>query len=411
MSDLIVNEKCIGCTLCKNICPKNAVSLEPDKHGFYVAKINENMCINCGLCHKKCIMASPVSNNDLLKAKCFYAFSTNREERIASTSGGVFFLLAKSVLEKGGYVCGCVWDENFVAKHIVTNSYEDLKLMRGSKYVQSNMGDCFSTIRNILEKNITVLFSGTGCQVNALDEFLDSKLKANLITCSVVCGGVPSPAVWSHYVKALESKANSRITSVNLRAKKHGWLVPELEIGFKSGKRINQNLLQENYYGTNFGLGLFINQCCMNCRFKLYNLKSDIVLSDHWGIDYNHLERSENLGSSAIITLTEKGIGAFEKINHLLCFESGKITDIIDSHKVLTKDHDPNIDRERFFEDFNNDRNDVLAVLKKYYKKWEKKAGRGFAFKVLYRTGLYNKLYLRRWKKRNKNRVTNETIG
>ena len=87
------------------------------------------------------------------------------------------------------------------------------------------------------------------------------------------------------------------------------------------------------------------------------------------------------------------------------------MADIIDSHKVLTKDHDPNIDRERFFEDFNNDRNDVLAILKKYYEEWEKRAGRGFAFKVLYRTGLYNKLYLRRWKKRNKNRVTNETIG
>ena len=28
--------ECCGCTACFNICPKNAISMQPDEEGFYI---------------------------------------------------------------------------------------------------------------------------------------------------------------------------------------------------------------------------------------------------------------------------------------------------------------------------------------------------------------------------------------
>lgn len=399
---LPVNDKCIGCTLCFSVCPKKAISFQQDLNGFYVAKINSALCVNCGKCHNSCIMNKRERNNDYSQIRCFSGFSKNNSERIESTSGGLFFLLAKKIIDDGGYVCGCVWDDNFEAKHIVTNSFEDIKKMRGSKYVQSNMGDCFFVINELLRNNRKVLFSGTGCQVSALNYYIKEEHKSNLLTCSVICGGVPSPKVWKAYKDYLEKMKKSKITSINLRAKKRGWLVPELEIRFENKKSISQNLLQENLYGTNFGLGLFINDCCMNCNFKLNSVNTDIILSDHWGINLKQLNESQNLGSSAIIALSKKGIETIKSLESVSQLEDEDLQNIIDSHRVLTKDHDENPDRLAFFNEFNNSQTNIYDLLRKYYKKWEKRARRGILYRFLYKTKLYSPLYLWRWKKNHK---------
>ena len=37
--------KCTGCMACYNACAKNCVTMEYDKNGVLLPKINENICI------------------------------------------------------------------------------------------------------------------------------------------------------------------------------------------------------------------------------------------------------------------------------------------------------------------------------------------------------------------------------
>ena len=39
--------------MCEQICPKNAIKMEDDEEGFLRPVVDEDLCINCGLCIKK----------------------------------------------------------------------------------------------------------------------------------------------------------------------------------------------------------------------------------------------------------------------------------------------------------------------------------------------------------------------
>ena len=91
-----------------------------------------------------------------------------------TTSGGICTVLSNYfVREKNGYVCGAVYSEDFRVVHILTNSLSDIERMRQSKYVQSDLGSCFSDIETKLKAGAYVLFIGIGCQVYALKKYLN----------------------------------------------------------------------------------------------------------------------------------------------------------------------------------------------------------------------------------------------
>jgi len=117
-------------------------------------------------------------------------------ERRNSASGGAFYSLASNFINSGGYISGCIYDENFNSKHIVTNKIEILNKMRDSKYVQSDIRGSFNVIKELIENNNKVLFCGTSCQVGAVKSFFkDSKWQEQLFTVSIICHGNPSPKV------------------------------------------------------------------------------------------------------------------------------------------------------------------------------------------------------------------------
>lgn len=391
---------CIGCSACKAVCPKNAVRMGTSSNGFYIPIVDEEMCVSCGLCKRVC----PLLNSQKIRSKdetrSIYAFAKNEQERKRSCSGGFFYALAKKMLEEGGVVCGCVWDDTLKAKHICTNELAEVQRMRGSKYVQSDMGDCFSEIKDYLIAGKRVLFGGTGCQTTALKKYIGNQYGDKLITCAVVCGGIPSPLVWKYYSNALEKRVGSKIRSVEMRSKIHGWLMPEIYIKTEDGKVINEVLLQENLYGTNFGDGLFINQECMTCKFKLTSVEADLLLSDDWGIDRKRLRLSRNLGSSAVISLTEKGDKWIEKVKNALYIENGDVDSIIESHHVLMKDHGRNGRRDEFFEKVNQD--NILELLQLSFDSWKKKVSMSKIAELLYRCKLYTPIYTMLWHIRHK---------
>ena len=178
-------DRCCGCYACYNACPVNAISMVEDEKGFKYPKVDEKKCINCGLCEKVCpILNKTEKNNNDVKA--FAMYNKNEEERMKSSSGGVFSLIAKAILSEDGVVFGASFNEENEVVHIEVNSVDDLDKIRRSKYVQSKIGDTYKRAKKYLESGKKVLFTGTPCQINGLYSFLQKDYE-NLYTQDIIC--------------------------------------------------------------------------------------------------------------------------------------------------------------------------------------------------------------------------------
>lgn len=205
----LAKQDCTGCTACVNVCPRQCILMRVDEEGFYYPIIDKEMCIECGLCEKVCPVESSQSSNDSMP-KVYAAYLRNTGERMKSTSGGIFYAIAKWVVEQHGIVYGAAFDENFKLKHIGVDRMEDLSQLRGSKYLQSYVGNVFSEIKQHLKAGRWVYFVGVGCQVAGLKAFL-RKNYDTLITSDLVCHGVPSQLMFDWHLGYLRQKEKGRL--------------------------------------------------------------------------------------------------------------------------------------------------------------------------------------------------------
>lgn len=168
---IIIDDKamCCGCSACFSVCPKNAITMLEDEKGFKYPKISKNKCINCGLCEKIC----PILNKreKLNKPKAYACINKDESIRKNSSSGGIFTLIAEEIVDMGGVVFGAQFDNDFNVIHSYTDNKEELYKFRGSKYVQSIIGDNYKNSKKFLEEGKYVLFTGTPCQVEGLHAF------------------------------------------------------------------------------------------------------------------------------------------------------------------------------------------------------------------------------------------------
>jgi coenzyme F420-reducing hydrogenase beta subunit len=164
------DKKCCGCRACEQICPKRAIPMQKNAEGFLYPVLDEATCIKCGLCENACPMMNRPAGE---RIRAVYAVQ-HKEEYILkdSSSGGVFRLLADEVIRDGGYVVGCVWNEEYQPVLRIAHSLEELTLMQGSKYVSSDTNTVFSQAKRLLDANESVLFTGTPCQCAGLIGFL-----------------------------------------------------------------------------------------------------------------------------------------------------------------------------------------------------------------------------------------------
>ena len=166
-----VLELCNGCHTCYSLCSKQAIKMVANTEGFLVPQINNDLCIECGLCEKRCPVLNPITKENEQTAA--YAVINNDEDiRLQSSSGGVFSAIAQDVIKQNGIVFGAKFDNDFNVVHGFTDSIEGLSDFRGSKYVQSAIGDSYKSCKNFLDEGRQVLFSGTPCQIAGLQSFL-----------------------------------------------------------------------------------------------------------------------------------------------------------------------------------------------------------------------------------------------
>lgn len=296
-------EQCTGCFACFNICPLNAIDMVSDEMGFKQPRINNDVCVNCGKCKVICPQNNEAKYNT---AGEFYAgVSFDDEVKEQSSSGGIFSLLAEKIIRKGGVVFGAAFDDNFNLKHIAVDNLNDLHRLRGSKYVQSEIRDCFTLVKDFLGKGRKVLFSGTPCQIDGLYSYLSEK-PDNLYTVDVLCHGVPSPDVFERYFQNEIDTEGQRIKSIDFRSKKTGWVNFSTNINFEDNS--DKTEFRSSYmYG--FLNNYYLRESCYDCRYANKERVGDITLGDFWGYKEkspSYLE-DDDRGISLVIVNNTKG--------------------------------------------------------------------------------------------------------
>ena len=319
MIDIKIKKDCSGCSACANICPKNCITMERDEMGFSYPTVDAEVCINCGRCETVCPILTPAKENSPLSV--IGAKNLNESVRSTSSSGGTFFELAASVISRGGVVYGCALDSELVARHIAVDTVEGLSSLKGSKYVQSDVGTTYREVKAQLLDDREVLYSGTPCQIAGLKNYLGKEYD-KLLLVDVLCHGVPSPGVFEDYLKYLGDKFKSKPVSVNFRNKEKSWKRLYFEVIFENGKRYFTFCGHDRYMSM-FLNNISLRPSCYDCRFTTVNRQGDITLGDFWGIGRKYPERDDDKGISLIIVNTEKGQKAYGEIaDKLDAFES-----------------------------------------------------------------------------------------
>ena len=323
--------KCCGCTACVSICPKQCITMREDEEGFLYPMVDSSLCIDCNLCKKICPELHSKERREPLNV--YAAKHKNEQVRLASSSGGIFTLLAERIIDENGVVFGARFNSNWNVIHDYTETKKGLTAFRGSKYVQSYMGNCYQKVKFFLQQGRKVMFTGTPCQIAGLKNYL-RKDYDNLLTVDVVCHGVPSPKVWRIYLNEIARKGGKNsvlfhpisekqeIKSINFRSKSTGWKKYSFALtlsGATADEEKNTVLLSsiftENPYMNAFLSNLNLRPSCYACPTKSGKSGSDITIADFWGIEEVLPEFDDDKGISLILPYTEKGIYWLKDLN------------------------------------------------------------------------------------------------
>ena len=357
-----LNDKkdCMGCYACSNICPVNSISMVSDTEGFWYPQVDYDKCIKCGQCRKVCPILSKTSISNVPSA---YA-CINKEEavRLASSSGGIFTLIAEQVIEDGGVVFGAGYNDDFTIEHSYIETKEELSKFRGSKYVQSRIGNTYNQVKDFLKTGRSVLFTGTPCQISGLKSYL-RKSYDNLICIDIICHGVPSPKVWMKYVSYREQVAGSSAQRISFRRKDEGWKRFSATFLFKDGTEYRKTLDQDLYMQA-FLKDVCLRPSCYACEFKTIHRQSDITLADFWGIQSILPEMDDDKGTSLMFVNTTKGKEVFGQIENKMKYKEVELDQAIVFNPAAIRSAESNQNRSKFFDKLDEIPFDQL--IKKY---------------------------------------------
>lgn len=333
---------CTGCTACYSKCPKNSITMTEDGEGFLRPVIDEATCISCGVCQKVC----PANNNLKLNTpfKVYAGWDNDSDSKSKSSSGGIGTLLAQKFINHGGVVCGAVFSNGTHVCHRIITSIEDIDKLRGSKYIQSSLVNCYTQIKNILDSKKPVLFIGTPCQVSGLKSFVGSN-QSFLYTVDLICHGTPSHKVLQSYIADINKSFGCTIDSCTFRDD------TGYNLCFKEkSKTIYSKEFTADLFGIGFLRGLFNRPVCYHCKYAQRDRCGDITIGDFWGIGSDFIEKYHpKNGLSVIMQNTEKSayLIDFIKDNAFLC--PREIDEAVNGNKQLRFPSHKHKNRTKFF--------------------------------------------------------------
>ena len=309
-------EKCTGCGACVQRCPKQCISWVQREFGFRYPQINKEACINCGLCEKVCPIDKKVEAPAAQKA--YAAVHRNSEVLAKSTSGGAFTAIADVIFAQGGIVYGAAMMDDMQVKHIRASSKDEFEMLRSSKYLQSDTGNTYRIAEQDLKQGKMVLYSGTPCQIDGLNNFLGKDYE-NLYTVDIVCHGVGSQAYFDKYMDFAKERYG-KIKALRFRSKEYaGWSCGGGVVVIDSSNCLKKIPYRDfdNYYYSYFLSGDIYRKSCYICKCANTKRVGDFSLGDYWGVEALNLPlRTEN-GCSLLLVNNQRAMRLLDKIESL----------------------------------------------------------------------------------------------
>lgn len=335
--DIMVKDKaqCTGCGVCMLSCPVNAIEINRDEDGFFYAFIDKNKCIHCNKCVSVCHMnKGKRSNEKREKLKAYAAYSRKAAILKKSSSGGIFLQVANVVIKRGGVVYGVVQNNIYEVQHTRAVKLKDVWPMCKSKYLESRLGDTYRQVKKDLDDDRWVLFSGVPCQIAGLYAYLGRKYE-KLLTCEIVCHGVPSFDVFCAYIRETQRIYKAKVEKIVYRDKRKGWSNNSISLYFNNGKRISVRS-NEHPFHKGYLSGIYYRPSCNKCNYAKLPRIGDITLADFWA--YNGKLKKENMdrGISLVLVSTEKGKLLFEDTGDNIVWEEVGIMQAVRSCRHLT---------------------------------------------------------------------------
>lgn len=298
------------------------------------------------------------------KIKAYAVKNKNDEERRNSTSGGVYKILAKYVIDKKGVVFGVKYNDKLEVVHDYAEELEKCKQFSYSKYVRSNLNDSYIKVKKFLEDGRFVLFTGTPCQNQGLKSFLGKDYE-KLILCEIICHANPSPKVFKMYKKNIEIKHGKEISNIFFRSK-NSKTNNSAYFEMKDGTKIGDTLYNYSFSGVQ----LINRPSCYKCNFVTENRKSDFTIGDFWGIENIFPDFDDKAGISLLTVNSLKAEKIFKEIEKEIAYKE------CDLKIAFERNHNKNVNmsknREKFFAKLRNDEideNNIIYYMKKYTKK------------------------------------------
>lgn len=296
---------CCGCTACQAVCPHDAVAIKPDALGFPYPEVDMELCVDCGLCERVCAFMPDCRRHEpadeCLSVEAYAARHDADDVVDGSQSGGVFTALSDVVLSDGGVIYGAAYDGLTGVRHIRVSDAVGRNLLRGSKYVQSDMNRIFRQVMEDLRGGLKVMFTGTPCQVAGLRSYIPERLRENLVLVDFICHGVPSPKVWEDYVGYMSRKG--RVVKAMFRDKSvAGWKNHSDSFIYEDGKKRTGDTFRVLFYKN-----IMLRHNCGRCPYDVTSHQSDVTIGDFWGVEEVLPEMDSKSGTSLVFCNTEKG--------------------------------------------------------------------------------------------------------
>lgn len=338
--------KCCGCTACASSCPKKSISMQYDEEGFLYPAVDKSSCVNCSICERVC----PFNKVNKIDEHCglYIALQNlNEEERNASTAGGAFSLIADALINLGAVVYAVGYDSGVRVVHKRVEDKYSLSDLRGSKYVQSYLGNTFNQIQDDLKKDLTVLFVGTPCQVHGLKKVIGNT--QNLYTVDLLCLGVSSPKLFGEYIEYLSLKYHSHVSSVSFRDKHYGYATPNVRVDFDNEKYIQQTYdskVHTNLFFSHYN----VRPCCYQCEFREYPRVSDFTIGDFNDVGNFVPAMDDNKGTTRVWVHTNKGKALLEEVKksaRIVVLDNNSPDVVGGNRKQIVRP----VRREEFFQD------------------------------------------------------------
>ncbi|MBO7229351.1 MAG: Coenzyme F420 hydrogenase/dehydrogenase, beta subunit C-terminal domain [Bacteroidales bacterium] len=364
VTDRVTKQQCCGCSACSAVCPQQCIEMKEDELGFLHPFIDSTSCIGCSLCEKTCPCLQ--SEKASVEPELLFAAKIKDNSKLTqSTSGGVFTFLAEKVLKEQGVVCAARFDTPTHLIHDFCTRIDDLDAYKGSKYLQSDMRNCYLETKRLLSEGRKVLFVGTSCQIMGLKLFL-RKPYSNLIAMEIVCHGVPSPFVWSKYLSELCNRKHvdiSQINKIEFRNKDKSWREYNLKIE-ANGKVIHRKSLRKDPFLKAFLRDLMLKASCEDCPAKNFKSNSDIIAGDFWGVDNFHQSIDDDRGVSCLILQNADLLPLFEDAAIELI--PTKLEYILRGNPSVKLSSKSNQDREKYLQAIL--KNDFIQTTKPFVK-------------------------------------------